>query len=200
MPFSSIYRLLLTPVRSLDVQVFHSGTTFKNGKVVTAGGRVMAVTGTASTLAGAQALAYEGVKCVHFDGMTYRKDIGYRFVPFVPPLSSGSLCPPPAPFSPTLLPPPLAPSPTPQQESRSTPGTTSSTSSSLSSRRPSASDPTRSSVASVDCSTSRRLDSRTLSSSLEPMESEPSSRSRRRTASTIRSVSPLIPLGRGSES
>lgn len=53
----------------------------------------MAVTGTGSTLAGAQALAYEGVKCVHFDGMTYRKDIGYRSVSPLPPSSEPQLTP-----------------------------------------------------------------------------------------------------------
>lgn len=62
----------------VGVHVFHAGTAIKNGKVVTAGGRVLAVTATASTLEAAQKLAYKGVESCHFDGMTYRKDIGYR--------------------------------------------------------------------------------------------------------------------------
>lgn len=60
------------------MQVFHAGTAIKDGKVVTAGGRVLAVTATAKTLEAAQKLAYQGVDCVHLEGMTYRKDIGYR--------------------------------------------------------------------------------------------------------------------------
>ncbi|KAM0788795.1 Bifunctional purine biosynthetic protein ADE5,7 [Microbotryomycetes sp. NB124-2] len=61
-----------------NVTVFHAGTALKDGKLVTSGGRVLAVTATAPTLKQAQALAYEGVKSVHFDGMTFRKDIAYR--------------------------------------------------------------------------------------------------------------------------
>lgn len=62
-----------------DVNVFHAGTIIKDGKLVTAGGRVLAVTATAPTLKDAVKLAYEGVGRVHFDGMVYRKDIAYRF-------------------------------------------------------------------------------------------------------------------------
>ncbi|SCV70826.1 BQ2448_3588 [Microbotryum intermedium] len=62
-----------------DVVVFHGGTAkLTDGKVVTDGGRVLAVTATAATLKEAQALAYKGVACVHFEGATFRKDIAYR--------------------------------------------------------------------------------------------------------------------------
>ncbi|KAK4056611.1 Bifunctional purine biosynthetic protein ADE5,7 [Microbotryomycetes sp. JL221] len=61
-----------------NVTVFHAGTAIKDGKLVTSGGRVLAVTATAATLKQAQALAYQGVKAVHFDGATFRKDIAYR--------------------------------------------------------------------------------------------------------------------------
>ena len=73
-----------------DVNVFHAGTALKDGKVVTAGGRVLAVTASAPTLKEAQTLAYKGVDCVHFDGMTYRKDIAYRSVThfLLPPLAT----------------------------------------------------------------------------------------------------------------
>lgn len=68
-------------VLSADVYVFHAGTALNaEGKVVTNGGRVLAVTATASTLKAAQALAYEGVSKVHFEGATFRKDIAYRCV------------------------------------------------------------------------------------------------------------------------
>lgn len=74
-----------------DVVIFHAGTALNgDGKVVTNGGRVLAVTATASTLKAAQALAYEGVKCVHFDGMTYRKDIAYRCVSVLASLAPSS--------------------------------------------------------------------------------------------------------------
>jgi len=61
-----------------NVNVFHAGTSLKNGKVVTSGGRVLAVTATADSLVKAQALAYEGVAAVHFEGAVFRKDIAYR--------------------------------------------------------------------------------------------------------------------------
>ena len=62
-----------------DVNVFHAGTALKDGKVVTAGGRVLAVTAVGTTLEAAVKLAYEGVECVKFEGMTFRKDIGYKY-------------------------------------------------------------------------------------------------------------------------
>ncbi|KAI5475988.1 phosphoribosylamine--glycine ligase / phosphoribosylformylglycinamidine cyclo-ligase [Pseudohyphozyma bogoriensis] len=65
-----------------NVTVFHAGTAIKDGKVVTDGGRVLAVTGTAATLKEAQALAYKGVEQVKFEGMIFRRDIAYRaFLP-----------------------------------------------------------------------------------------------------------------------
>lgn len=63
----------------VDVYVFHAGTkATPEGKVVTNGGRVLAVTATAPTLKEAQALAYKGVDCVHFEGKTFRRDIAYK--------------------------------------------------------------------------------------------------------------------------
>ncbi|BGP07317.1 Bifunctional purine biosynthetic protein ADE5,7 [Rhodotorula toruloides] len=62
-----------------NVYVFHAGTkATPEGKVVTNGGRVLAVTATAPTLKEAQALAYKGVDCVHFEGKTFRRDIAYK--------------------------------------------------------------------------------------------------------------------------
>jgi phosphoribosylamine--glycine ligase len=57
------------------VQVFHAGTKSVNGEVVTSGGRVLAVTALAQTIAGAREQAYEAVSCIHFDGCHYRRDI-----------------------------------------------------------------------------------------------------------------------------
>ena len=60
------------------VKVFHAGTALENGKIVTAGGRVLGVTARATSLEAAAALAYEAVKVIHFDGMQYRTDIAHR--------------------------------------------------------------------------------------------------------------------------
>ncbi len=58
------------------VTVFHAGTARDAaGQLVTAGGRVLAVTGTGSTLAEARAGAYAGVSRIRFDGAHYRTDI-----------------------------------------------------------------------------------------------------------------------------
>lgn len=63
-----------------DVKVFHSGTATEDGKLVTAGGRVLAVTALGSTIADAQKRAYEAMEKIHFDGMHYRRDIGHRAI------------------------------------------------------------------------------------------------------------------------
>jgi phosphoribosylamine--glycine ligase len=58
--------------------VFHAGTRFENGQVVTDGGRVLSVTGLAEDLKTAVARAYEGMSRLHFEGITYRRDIAAR--------------------------------------------------------------------------------------------------------------------------
>jgi phosphoribosylamine--glycine ligase len=58
--------------------VFHAGTARKNGEIVTAGGRVLGITGCGKTLADAQAAAYRTTKMITFDGCHYRHDIAYR--------------------------------------------------------------------------------------------------------------------------
>ena len=60
--------------------VFHSGTARIGNDLVTAGGRVIAVAAFASTLADALKLAYARIDEITFEGKTYRKDIGYRYV------------------------------------------------------------------------------------------------------------------------
>jgi phosphoribosylamine--glycine ligase len=61
-----------------DVVVFHAGTAVKDGKIVTAGGRVLAVTAMAGDLRGALDLAYAQMGEICFEGMQFRKDIGHR--------------------------------------------------------------------------------------------------------------------------
>jgi phosphoribosylamine--glycine ligase len=59
-----------------DATVFYAGASRKDGKLVTSGGRVLAVSATGATLDDALKTAYSGVSKIHFDGMHYRKDIG----------------------------------------------------------------------------------------------------------------------------
>ena len=63
-----------------DAVVFHAGTTMKDGTVLTSGGRVLCVTVLADNVRQAQQRAYEVAHGVHFDGMQYRTDIGYRAI------------------------------------------------------------------------------------------------------------------------
>ena len=58
--------------------LFHAGTALKNDQLQTSGGRVIASTSTGSSLKEAVAGAYEGVKCIQFEGMQYRRDIAAR--------------------------------------------------------------------------------------------------------------------------
>jgi phosphoribosylamine---glycine ligase len=61
-----------------DVVVFHAGTALKDGKLVTAGGRVLAVTAMAPDLRSALDKAYGTLEKISFEGMQYRRDIGHR--------------------------------------------------------------------------------------------------------------------------
>ena len=61
-----------------DFHVFHAGTTEKNGKVVTTGGRVLCVTALGDKVKIAAERAYEVVEMIRFDGMQHRTDIGHR--------------------------------------------------------------------------------------------------------------------------
>ena len=60
------------------VYVFHAGTARRDGRLVTAGGRVLGVTAVAPDLAAAIDTAYDAIARVSFDGMHYRTDIGRR--------------------------------------------------------------------------------------------------------------------------
>jgi phosphoribosylamine--glycine ligase len=70
------------PIRGLedadampDVKVFHAGTALADGRVVTAGGRVLNVTALGSNIANAKFNAYRAVKCIRWPGAWCRKDI-----------------------------------------------------------------------------------------------------------------------------
>jgi phosphoribosylamine--glycine ligase len=58
--------------------VFHAGTARRNADVVTAGGRVLGITGRGKTLADAQAEAYRVTRSIAFEGAHYRTDIAHR--------------------------------------------------------------------------------------------------------------------------
>ena len=74
------------PIHGLDavddsVDIFHAGTAIDDdGRTVTAGGRVLAVTAVADTLAEARGIAYDNIRRITFDGAFYRTDIGLREV------------------------------------------------------------------------------------------------------------------------
>jgi phosphoribosylamine--glycine ligase len=61
-------------------KVFHAGTAQQDSAVVTAGGRVLCVTALGETVSQAQESAYQAVAKISWDGMFYRKDIGYRAI------------------------------------------------------------------------------------------------------------------------
>ena len=60
------------------VTVFHAGTQWDEKDLVTAGGRVLGVTALGVDLRAAQARAYEAVARIHFEGATFRRDIGAK--------------------------------------------------------------------------------------------------------------------------
>jgi phosphoribosylamine---glycine ligase len=61
-----------------DVQVFHAGTALQDGKLVTAGGRVLSVAAHGETLQKAVARVYDAAARISFEGMHYRRDIAHR--------------------------------------------------------------------------------------------------------------------------
>jgi phosphoribosylamine--glycine ligase len=63
-----------------DVQIFHAGTKRANGKIRTAGGRVLAVTALGSTIKEARERAYEAVSRIQFENCQYRRDIALSVV------------------------------------------------------------------------------------------------------------------------
>ena len=60
-----------------DSIVFHAGTKLSNGKVVTNGGRVIAITSFGKDFKEALKTSYQNMEKLHFDGMYYRKDLGF---------------------------------------------------------------------------------------------------------------------------
>ena len=64
----------------LEGKVFHAGTALQGENTVTSGGRVLCAVGMGYSVTEAQAAAYELAQAIHWEGMYYRTDIGYRAV------------------------------------------------------------------------------------------------------------------------
>lgn len=65
---------------TLGSVVFHAGTKFQDGQLLTDGGRVLGVTATGETFATALRQVYQAVENIEFEGMYYRRDIGHRVI------------------------------------------------------------------------------------------------------------------------
>jgi phosphoribosylamine--glycine ligase len=75
-----------TPIHGLDadlgdaVKIFHAGTAQQGSETVTSGGRVLCVTALGADIASAQQACYAAAEHISFDGMTMRRDIGWRAI------------------------------------------------------------------------------------------------------------------------
>jgi phosphoribosylamine--glycine ligase len=68
------------PESSADCVTFHAGTALENGTLTVSGGRVLCVVGMGDSVRMAQKQAYNAVEQIHFDGMQFRRDIGWRAI------------------------------------------------------------------------------------------------------------------------
>jgi phosphoribosylamine--glycine ligase len=66
--------------QSEDIKVFHAGTRQEEGQVVTNGGRVLCVTALGRNIADAQKTCYAAANTISWDGVTLRRDIGWRAI------------------------------------------------------------------------------------------------------------------------
>ena len=69
----------LNNAENLNSIIFHSGTDLKDEKVITNGGRVLAITAFGNTIKEAAEGSLNTLEQLHFDGMNFRRDIGYEF-------------------------------------------------------------------------------------------------------------------------
>ncbi|WP_338845600.1 phosphoribosylamine--glycine ligase [Massilia sp. W12] len=66
------------PADTAECTTFHAGTVLQDGQLQTSGGRVLCVVGLGDSVKMAQKHVYDTVEKIHFDGMQYRRDIGWR--------------------------------------------------------------------------------------------------------------------------
>ena len=72
-------KIIINAETSSSIQIFHSGTTIdKSGNIFTSGGRVISLVSQGKNFENAFDLAYSSLKKISFDGMHYRRDIGYQ--------------------------------------------------------------------------------------------------------------------------
>jgi phosphoribosylamine--glycine ligase len=69
---------LKNAARSPEVKIFHAGTKRQDGKTVTSGGRVLAITALGDSVTQARQRAYAAIDQIHFDGCHFRRDIALR--------------------------------------------------------------------------------------------------------------------------
>ena len=77
-PASSTVDALISGVEDVEGLLFHMGTKMKDGKLYTAGGRVLLLTEAGDTLEEAYNKAYEQIKKIKSDSLFYRSDIGKK--------------------------------------------------------------------------------------------------------------------------
>ncbi|MCX8082590.1 MAG: phosphoribosylamine--glycine ligase [bacterium] len=65
-------------IEAKDVILFHAGTKRENGKILTSGGRVIAITSTGNTFEEIRRKVYEAANTIDFEGKHFRKDIGFE--------------------------------------------------------------------------------------------------------------------------
>jgi phosphoribosylamine--glycine ligase len=68
------------PAAAEDCMVFHAGTGTQDGVTRSSGGRVLCVTALGDSVKTAQQRAYQAVQGIHFEGMQFRSDIGFRAI------------------------------------------------------------------------------------------------------------------------
>ena len=66
------------PADNVDCMTIHAGTALENNELRTSGGRVLCVVGLGDSVKTAQKHAYDAIDHIHFDGMQFRRDIGWR--------------------------------------------------------------------------------------------------------------------------
>ncbi len=66
-------------ITSTDSMVYHAGTKKENDNIVTNGGRVLAITSFGNSIPNAVSKSLQTLSNIYFEGMNYRKDIGYEF-------------------------------------------------------------------------------------------------------------------------
>jgi phosphoribosylamine--glycine ligase len=70
----------LDAAQSENIKVFHAGTAFEDDRIVTNGGRVLCVTALGDDIATAQKASYAAAATISWEGMTLRRDIGWRAI------------------------------------------------------------------------------------------------------------------------